>query len=529
MIRIESGTLRHMKQLSISAILQDIRKNRHIWFVLGITFLFVFLRIPSLIEPHWYGDEGIYQVMGRALASGRTLYQEIWDNKPPLLYFLYAGVGGDQFSIRFLSLLMGAASTMVFFYLAGKLFKRNISIYVSTVFFALGFGLPLLEGNIANSENFMLLPILLSFYILFSLPRKKEALMLTYAGILLGLAFLLKIVALFDFLAFLSFLLIIRHSENLTTQKVTHHLLAVISSLFSRNTGYLQKKLRLFFDTFRFEALFALAFLALPVLTVLYFVLVGAFPDFFKAAFSQNVGYVGYGNRFIFPMGLMLIKIVLLLFSVFLIGRYKKVLGVSGTFIYVWLVFSLFNAFFSERPYTHYLLVLLPAASLLSGLIFDATRGSRFTLGVFLIVVILSFTNFRLYKKIVPYYGNYIHFIFGNKSVESYQSFFDRNTPRDYEIARFINTKTKAGEEVFLWGDSAQIYALSNKLPPGRYIVAYHITFYKTAIDETKQDIERVAPRYIFEIKHTPEIFNFLDNYTLKYIIRDVKIYERES
>ena len=82
---------------------------------------------------------------------------------------------------------------------------------------------------------------------------------------------------------------------------------------------------------------------------------------------------------------------------------------------------------------------------------------------------------------------------------------------------------------MFLWGDSAQIYSLSGKLPPGRYIVSYHVTFYPNAIVETKNAIDKVKPKYIVQTKYTPEIKNFLDNYDLKYKIDDTLVYERKT
>ena len=51
------------------------------WIILFLMFLI--LRIPSLFEPYWYGDEGIYLVLGQAIRKGVTLYSHIHDNKPP--------------------------------------------------------------------------------------------------------------------------------------------------------------------------------------------------------------------------------------------------------------------------------------------------------------------------------------------------------------------------------------------------------------------------------------------------------------
>ena len=59
-------------------------------FISVVVLIFSLLRLPSVIEPYWYGDEGIYEVLAQAMNQGRGLYSGIWDNKPPLLYIIYA-------------------------------------------------------------------------------------------------------------------------------------------------------------------------------------------------------------------------------------------------------------------------------------------------------------------------------------------------------------------------------------------------------------------------------------------------------
>src|SRR3989338_9380197 len=134
-------------------------------FLGGVLSIFSILRFPSLFEPYWYGDEGIYQAIGIAINNGQPLYKDIWDNKPPLLYLIYSFLNSDQFATKSASLISGLLSVLLFFFLAKKLFdsKSGAKVYLlTTTIFALIFGLPIIEGNIANAENFMLLPIILA-------------------------------------------------------------------------------------------------------------------------------------------------------------------------------------------------------------------------------------------------------------------------------------------------------------------------------------------------------------------------------
>lgn len=483
-------------------------KNDEI-FLSAILIVFSLLRIPSVSEPYWYGDEGVYEVVGMAIRAGRTLYSQIWDNKPPLLYLIYALFNGDLFYVRLLSLIFGILSVIAFFIVSKKLFKNNLASYLSTSLFVLLFATPYIEGNIANAENFMILPILISFYLLFC-TRSKKILYTVISGIFLSLAFLTKIVALFDFAAFGILLFYLRFFETIkfNAQKISKEIKEAISEIGQ-------------------EVLFAIAFLTPIVLTVIYFVVKGAFSSFFQAVFSQNVGYVGYANFFIIPNGLIYLKLFLLIFATLLAFRFRQNLGRSGLLIFVWLFFALFDAFFSARPYTHYLLTLVPAFCLFVGYVLENKKILFITVPFLLIILFLVDHNFSPYKKNVAYYENYLKFITGGSTVV-YRNFFDPNTQRDYDLANFVKSNTNPTDNIFVWADGPQVYPLADKLPPGRYTVAYHITYYKNAIDETKTAVKNASPKYIIQIKSDPEIQNFLDGYEFRYKIDDANIYERQ-
>lgn len=494
-------------------------KSIDTWFVLAFLFIFSLLRIPSLIEPDWYGDEGVYQVLGMAVNKGRLLYSQIWDNKPPILYLIYSIFNGDLFSVRVLSLLFGILSVLCFYFLAKRLLDLRIKIYLSTLIFAVFFGLPLIEGNIANAENFMLLPTIIAGILILDALRLKKRKNYIIAGALISFAFLIKIVAVFDFAAFLIFMLAVGFGKYLSFSEFKKNYKNIL------NPKLLLKKLNN-------EIIFTVSFFVPIILTLLFFSMRGAIGDFTRATFSQNVGYVGYGNYFLFPMGMMTLKIIVLFAILAFLLKIRKSLGNSGLFLYIWLVFSVFNALFSERPYPHYLLVGLPSIALFTSFLKKGGKLIFLNLVLFIFIFFIAINNFNLDKRIgkysLFYYENYINFVLGKNSITSYQEFFDKNTTRDYTLANFIAANTKSDDSVFLWSDSPQIYALSGKLPPGRYTVSYHITFYKNAMDETRNAINTVKPKYIIVTKHTPEVNNFLIFYNLKYIIKGSKVYERE-
>lgn len=500
-------------------LLARLEKEHAFWFLIVILFVFFILRIPSLYEPYWYGDEGIYQVVGKGITHGRLLYRDIWDNKTPLLYILYGLLSSDQFSVRLISLISGIFSVVAFFFLAKNIFslsyapkKKNHLLVITTSVFAILFALPLLEGNIANAENFMILPILLAGIVITSPKALQNISHVMAGGLLLSIAFLFKAVALFDLIAFTTYLFIVHYKNRAHIPSHIQHLLPLIISF------------------------------SIPIFVVaVFFVFHGAFNDFLKATVMQNVGYVGYGNTLFIPNGLLLLKSLLLVLGICSLFVLRKRFLPATLFISIWLFFSLFNALFSQRPYTHYLLVLLPSFTLFLGSVIPVKDLSKkqnsqgvfypyqkiFSYTAFVLILIIVLNNFSFYTKIERYYQNFFAYIFNKRTIRDYQAFFDRNTPKDYMLAEFLNTHTLPQDNIFIWGNNAQLYTLTQKLPPGRFTVAYHMTANQETLRETARAINTAKPKYIIVTSSRNAIPFLLNEYSSRFAIADALIYER--
>lgn len=486
--------------------MNEIVLHKQALFFIIILFLFFLLRFPSLFEPYWYGDEGIYQVVAKSMLDGRILYQEIWDNKPPVLYILYSLTNADQFTTRLLFTIIGAGAVAVFFFLSKELFTRLKTAIAATSLFALFFGLPILEGNIANAENFMILPILGAGFLIWRVStlskEKSKKIPLLAAGFLLSIAFLTKTIAVFDFASFFIFLLFLQSWE-----KPILSLRRAVSETTPLFLGF-----------------------ALPILfTALYFYVKGVFGDFISATLLQSIDYVSYGNEFIIEQGFLITKLLLLGLFVITLFWNRKLFSKTQIFIMLWIAFSLFNAFFAQRPFTHYLLVLLPSFILLTALIIEEKKHTFIIIALCLFIIAIIPKNFWIYTNITPYYQNFFDFIASKKTIEDYRSFFDKNVPRDYEVAQFIRIHTSDEEGVFIWGDSAQIYVLSGKLPPGRLAVSYHATFYPDAFQETIRAIDKNKPKYIVVLSENGQYEQLIKSYSLSFVLsKGAIVYERK-
>lgn len=481
-------------------LIKRLEKNYSFWFLVIISLVFFILRLPSLFEPYWYGDEGIYQAVGMLINSGQQLYIGAWDNKPPLLLAFYAIFNSDQYVIRSVSLLFGIFSTWVFYLLSVKLFpaKKYIS-FITTAVFVFLFGTRIVEGNIANTENFLLLPILISAYLIYDkdlLSKFKKFYIYLAAGIIIGIAFMAKIVAIFDFAAFTFFLVLI---SDIKIKKL------IKEDLFPYILGF-----------------------SIPTILIsIYFVAKLNF-KFFEAFLFSNINYVGYGNEFFIPQGLLIFKLISLSIFALLIFWKRKNISKNILFIAVWFAFALFSVYFSQRPYSHYLIMLIPSFSLLIGAAFFTKKIQRIIIVFILLIVYLIINNtFDLETRISDHYKNLYYFCSDKKDLNSYQSFFDGGVPRDYEVARYLRMNAGKDDKVFIWGNNAQMYKLIDKTPLMRYTVAYHILYFPTGIDEMQKMLKEKNPEFIVIMPNVPEIPTTLENYIEIRDINGVKIYEK--
>lgn len=444
--------------------------------------LFFVLRLPSLFEPYWYGDEGVYLVLGQAIRHGLTLYSQIFDNKPPAIYYL-AAIAQTVFGFRLL-LFLWMIPTCFFFY---RLSLRFLSIYqakIALLLFVILTSIPVIEGHIANAEIFMLLPTILGFLLF-----EKY---LFWSGLSLGLAFLFKVpVAIeFFFLFCFSFIILKKYKD--------------LKSLF----------------------IFGTSFFIPVIITIIYYWLNDALLPYLSSAFLQNFGYLsswstGGQNSSPTSSGLPLRLVLMLLSWIFFYLQFskkhidKKLLFLSG-----WFTACLFGVLLSTRPYPHYLIQIVPP------LIILLFYFKKYLIHIIFLFVLLVFSiiHYKFYfYATVSYYQNFIQYILKQKSTESYRQYFGQNVNYFYQISSHINTNTISNDSIFIWSDDPYIYPLSNRLPSTKYITAYHVLDYN-GYDLILNQLKIKLPQIIIYNQSMNRPFLALDEFINNYYYLDNQI-----
>ena len=462
-----------------------------------ILLLVVVLRIPSLFEPYWYGDEGIYLALGQGFRKGLVFYRDIHDNKPPLLYFL-AAIAGNVFYFRLMLIIWFGAAVALFFKLMQKLLPKNsVAWYLSTLLMIVL--TTLTEGNIANAEIFIVLPVVWGMLICYQeikKPKKKQQLTKwSGAGLLFSAGFLLKVPAAFDFLAVVVWLMFFEKTK--ITQIIQ---------------GFKDKKVWLL----------GLGFGLPIVVSTIYYFFMGAGERYLRSALMQNIGYLaswstgehssGFASQsgLIIRFGLLVIALV----GFWFVSKRTK-LSSGGKLMVIWFLMGLFGALLSERPYPHYLIqIAVPGSILVSYFLFGGRKAMKLVvLGVVLITGWYYYQIRFWHYPVTPYYQNFIEYTMGKKSLENYRSYFDWRVNQTYKLAEYLRQKTTEEDRIFIWGDEPYVYALAERLPVGRYTVAYHVLDFG-GYEETLVAFSEHKPKVVivmeYEDREFPEFFNRL-------------------
>jgi hypothetical protein len=460
-----------------------------VWLLILLSFVLI-LRIPSLFEPYYYGDEMISLAVGEAIKKGVILYKGIHDNKPPLLYLISA-FAGNLFWLKAILAFWNIGSIILFWRLAETLFPKKEKLHkIATSAFAILTTIPLLEGNTVNGEILMIGPSIAAFLLLFS--AKHTFRNLFWAGILFSIAILIKVPAIFEVPVLIIFWLIQSDLKK----------------------GNLK-------DIF-LKILYLLAGLLLPILlTLLYFWLKGALQDYLKAAFLQNIGYLStfrpgdVQKAFLLRNLPLIIRGVIVAGGIILLVILRKRLSSQFIFATTWLLFALFAATLSERPYPHYLIQAVPAISFLLAILF-----SEKTLEQTLVILPLTLAFFvPIYYKFYyystsSYYLRFFKFAIHLIDKNKYFAEFEKTVNRNYEIANFLVKSSRPDERIFVNGDTPAIYALTRRLPAGKYLADYHISDFSSRETEAKI-LQEQKPSFIIllpEARPFAQVFPVLRN-----------------
>lgn len=455
----------------------------------------VLLRVPSLSEPRWYGDEGIFAAIAQNLRDGRTLYADAWDNKPPLIFLTYAAIQavfGNSVAALHAVTSVVVLGTQVVVMAVAVLISGVRRAWLAGLTFALLMSTPIIEGNLAMTETYMVLPTTLAMLVFVLAMRREEEqrdVLHVAAGLLLSVAASYKQVAVFDALALIC-MIWLTHAQPLRA-----------SALLVAGLGVPQVML-------------LGVFAALGALGEYWYAVVGSL-----GLYSELADSTGPFERFAGVLPALLIMAVLV--------RRKQQGGevTVRDLPALWLGFALAGATSSGFEFPHYLQQAAPAAALLVASVdvraYDTdSTGRAAAIAAALLVVAVIFgqfaTAFSDRKQLRPwrYYRYYLSQEFGTMSDLDYDLSYDGKAVAVNDIERWIRADG-AGDTLFAWSELPWIYAAAEMKNPARFYTSFLGEVVPDARPEIMRDLQADAPVYIVVSEDTyapfPELEPFIE------------------
>lgn len=481
-------------------------KKYHLILAIILFLIFVF-RFPSLFEPYWYGDEGIFAAVGRNLNHGGVLYQTAWDNKPPMIYLTYATIfkffGVSMFSLRMVTIVVVLATTTVIYEIGAATLSVKRALYAAFIFGLLT-SLRLIEGNLALTEIFMILPISLAMMI--TIKRKFDYLSLFVAGVLIAIGSLYKQVGALEAAA-----------------------LGIFLFLYEKNFAAFCKK----------GIVLSFGFLISYGATFLYFAPKHLMSDYIFAAYTYYRIYLGESPQYQVFINISKILPVVAAVAYGLFQKYKLKKVTVVHLFFLWAAFSFLGSYFSGRTYGHYLVQAVPAIALLLASISWPIKLNKaravFALGFFVPLIFLTrllFSNFLSGGPVnqIKYWGNFLDFAQGNKNINAYNDYFDNNVNTIMGLTDFLKINNANFQSVYIWGDYPWLYAIADLKNPTRYVTSFHVFGVPDGQSKVSKILVENPPVFIIKPKNSIGYFAELEkllsaNYTLEVKIETAEVY----
>lgn len=451
-------------------------------FALGLA-LAVLLPFNPVNTPYATRDSGVFLYMGWRILNGELPYRDVWDHKPPLIFYLNAlgqWLGGhSRWGIWVIEVLLAALA----FHLVYQLLKKYINPLAATlsaILTAFTLFFVIQGGNFTTEYT---LPIQFATIIIcLQIAAKPSAgfWRCFWLGVLIALAFFMKQTAIGMGLAVYAWLLV-----NRLKNRQFKPLLLETGSILA-------------------------GFLFISLVIVAYFYMMGGLQDFWQAAFAYNFAYsasslmvrlklllamlITVGKTGLVQLALIgfIISLIWLLKKKQMSPAFKALLAVCV--INLPLELLLINV--SGRAYPHYNMTLLPVLMILSALPLHLIFAhlAEFELPRIAQPVIIVFISLGIGWLFISDALILIH----NFKEVSYR-----------EVTDYIQAHSDETDQVLVYGAEAAVNFYAQRTSPTHFIYQYPLSnchYANDSLIQTYLTEIRLNPPKLLVYTNNPEI-----------------------
>jgi hypothetical protein len=412
----------------------------------AIVALALGLRLPYVRYPVLNLDETIYATIAREILHGAVPYRDVWEIKPPLVFYVYAILfrlfgASSLTTVHIFGALCVALTSLVVADVARRQWGGAAGMLAGLGVAAYSTAARIAEVQAAETELFLILPMCLGLWYFLRASDGSGYRDVFLSGLFIGMAAMFKQPA--------AGIVILMGAWILVFPPQGRH------------------RLKSF-------AFFAAGAIITPAAFAVYFLAKGALADAFKLAVVNNFLYMGERSRgdilrVMAVSGCQIARPNIVLWALSFgalavaTGRAAMDMGNENRrrdlFMALFLIFSAVATFSGVRVNGHYYLIMVPALALMWSLgALDLWRVLKSkTLRALLAAVLLLGFAYPLY---------YFH-------IHERNWFLDHQVLPNEEFSKVgadVKSMTKPSDRIFVWGLNPEIYFWADRRPASRFI-----------------------------------------------------------
>lgn len=426
--------------------------------------------LPTITYPLGR-DQGEFAVIGRGLLDGRVPYADLWNPKPPAVFYVYAAAmalfGRTVTALRAIDLILYPAVAVGLYWLGTRLHSRRLGVWAALLMGAFYFAESF--WTLTQNDGIALLPMTWAMVCAVEAARakthRKGALWAFAAGLLCGWAVWFK----YPFVVFVIGLsigmVLIYLSRHDAFNLPGRELLALAFGGLVTGLGGIAVM----------AIIGAWNELVVSAVVTTQYTALGLTPDVFTETFEAAIGY-----RWIYWGVLWLLALVTLIFSVigWRRGRSqddsaaRRLTRSQWSAVGIWWFAALLIVLVQAKGYDyHWLpmlspLALIAAAGLVKGLESLPRSIVRWAVGGLAAAVILAAPISTVWGRALPY-------ITGREDQTEYFRHFQAGefiADESLLVAEYLRERVLPGDSLFIWGFRPEVYYMSQLNPATRYI-----------------------------------------------------------
>jgi dolichyl-phosphate-mannose-protein mannosyltransferase len=484
-------------------------------FWLIVALLIVAFRAAAELTYPIYRDQATYCAIGQSLLDGKLLYRDLWDNKPPGIFYLYALIvkvfGRVMWSVGVVDLFC----LFVISYFIFRFAERYLGTAPAVIAVVFNAAWHVQGGNlvVAQPETFLVLFVFIAYFLVagegaWVVPRYIAS------GLLFAAAFWVK----YNALAFLPFLLFVPHVDWAALDASQRRLVLKLpwkdwllrnAALLAAFGGAAGLVLGLFWVTGSWPYMKEIQFEVLPRYAAEVF---KAVPNYWFLVLDQTNSTLGSLTQAAAAATLG-------------IAWKQRRVGRCGP-VLLGAAFGYLSVTMQVRFHDYYFQPCLPFLAMFWGFVLTAAyEGLRALLRTFaarrwnlarvlLWLVAANVVYWPLPEQAAALTLDYIALRDWWRDRMLFYSTSSWARPIDHfgdqlRVIQFLKENSNPGDGVFVWGTDPLIYFLSDGRPPTRFVTNLGLMSYWSPSswrEELVRDLKKSPPRFVV-VARTDQVY----------------------